>query len=81
MVDRMFGGSGGPGGRQPFNWNALFSMGDISPKTQQHLSQVYRTLMASAASCVLGMYINSAFVVTGFFITILAIVAMGYLMY
>lgn len=39
------------------------------------------TLMTSAASCVLGMYINSTFLLTGFLFTILAIVAIGFLMY
>ena len=81
MVDRMFGGSGPGGGGPPFNWNSLFTMSDISSKTQAHLTRVYTTLLASAASCVLGMYINATFMLTGFLLTILSIMVIAFLMY
>ena len=40
-------------------------MADISDKTQQHLSKVYWTLMMSTGFFVVGMLVNSIFLVTG----------------
>ena len=63
MVDR-FGGRGNNNGSP--NWNALFNMSDISEKTRSHLSRVYLTLLSCVVSSVLGMYTNSAIILSGF---------------
>lgn len=82
MVERSgnYGGFGGFGGGGP-NWNALFSMGDITEKTRAHLSRVYFTLLISAVSCVLGMFMNSQFMMEGFVLTIVSICAIGYFIF
>ena len=48
------------------NWKALFDLSDISEKTRSHLSRVYLTLLSCVVSSVLGMYTNSAIILSGF---------------
>ena len=82
MVERSGGGFGNGGkGNGGFNWNAMFNMSDISEKTRAHLTRVYATLFSSACSCVLGMWINSTFLMTGWLLTIAAIIGMVFFIY
>jgi len=57
------------------------TMGDISEKTRAHLTRVYSTLLTSTLSCVVGMYLNSTFMFTGFLMTLASIFGMIYFMY
>ena len=74
MVE-SFGGRGGGGGRDGgkkpnndgfgSNWNmdTIFSMKDISPQTQAHLTRVYTALFSASGVCAGGMYLNSTFLI------------------
>jgi len=75
--------SWGNSGDSNSNWNmnTIFSMKDISEKTQAHLQRVYTTLLGGVGACASGMYINENFIIQGFFMTILYFIAMGYCMY
>lgn len=73
------GGSGGHGGRQPWNFNTIFSMKDISEKTRAHLTRVYTTLLLGVGSCAVGMYINTAILLQGFFMMLLFMIGLTYL--
>jgi FtsH-binding integral membrane protein len=63
------------------DWNALFSMKDISAKTQLHLTKVYSLLMACTLACAFGMWVNASFVLNGFLMVILSMVCSIYLIY
>jgi len=56
-------------------------MSDISEKTKQHLTQVYTMLLAMTVVAAFGMYVNSAIIVRGFFLTILSVLLSVYLMF
>jgi FtsH-binding integral membrane protein len=56
-------------------------MGDISEKTQAHLSRVYQTLFCGVGSCALGMYINMHMILQGFFFMLIFMIAMTYLVF
>ena len=77
MVERsfgggnFFGGGGGGQGNSP-NWNALFSMSDISEKTRAHLVRVYFTLFCSTCASIAGAYLNAQILMEGFILTILS---------
>ncbi len=86
MVERSFGGGnffgGGGGGRgNSPNWNALFSMSDISEKTRAHLVRVYFTLFLSTCSSIVGAYLNAQILMEGFLLSIVAIIGMGFFTY
>ena len=55
-------------------------MADISDKTQQHLSKVYLTLMISTGFFVVGMLVNSIFLMTGicFFMIVTSIMMISF---
>ena len=38
---------------------ALFEFKDVSPKTQEHLKNVYQSLFVCSGVCALGMYLNA----------------------
>ena len=81
MVERSSGnfGFGGGGGRgNSPNWNSVFSMTDISEKTQKHLVAVYLQLLLCSGSSVLGAYLNSRFLMEGFIYTLVSIAVLGY---
>ena len=65
------------------NWdmNTIFSMKDISPKTQAHLTRVYTALFGATASCAFGMYINTSIMLTGFLSMICYMLFMGFSIY
>lgn len=56
-------------------------MKDISDKTKAHLTRVYTTLMCGVGTCAVGMYVNSSFMIGGFFMMILFMIGMVYLIY
>ena len=82
------GGTGGGGGNDPFrnffngggNWSlsTLFEMKDVSEKTRAHLTRVYTTLLTASGTCALGMYLNATFLLQGFLMMILYMIAMTY---
>jgi hypothetical protein len=81
MVERSFGsfgGGGGGGSGNSNNWSSLFKTSDISEKTQKHLVAVYLQLLLCTGSSVLGAYLNSRFLMEGFFLTIVSIAILGY---
>ena len=51
----------------------VFSMSDISQKTQEHLTRVYTLLLTCTIVCALGMYVNQTFIVSGFFMNLASI--------
>ena len=63
------------------NWKALFDLSDISEKTRSHLSRVYLTLLSCVVSSVLGMYSNSAIIISGFIWSIIMLLLSCYLFY
>lgn len=67
--------------RNRFNFKALFSFSEISPKTQTHLTHVYTTIFACVLICASGMAVNSKFVLSGFLWNMASMICMGYLMY
>ena len=78
------GGGGRDGGRMPgnngwgnSNWSmdTLFKNTDISEKTQAHLFRVYSTLLTGTGVCAGGMWLNSTFVIQGFLMMIVFMVA------
>lgn len=83
MVSRSngSGGFGGFGDGPNRNFKSLFSMDDISAKTQAHLTRVYLTLMGCAGTCAAGMALNATVLISNFIFTILFIAAMAYLIY
>lgn len=68
-------------GRSGFDLNALLKFNDISEKTRSHLTKVYSLLMVCCFVCAFGMYINSAFIASGFFMNLLSIILSVYLIY
>lgn len=62
-------------------FQTLFTFKDISDKTQAHLTKVYTTLMVCTLICATGMYINSAFFLSGFIMNILSVILSVYMMY
>ena len=76
-----FFGGGGPGGNSNWDLNTIFNTSSISPKTLDHLRRVYMTLFTSVATCAGGMWLNSTFITSGFFVSILIMVGLGFCMY
>ena len=66
------------GGNSNWSMDAIFSMKDISEKTRAHLVRVYTTLLTATATCAVGMWINSTFVLQGFMMMMLWIAAFAY---
>jgi hypothetical protein len=56
-------------------------MKDISPKTQLHLRNVYGNLGVCTIVCALGMYMNAYTVISGFIMSIAAMIGMAFMMY
>jgi FtsH-binding integral membrane protein len=52
--------------------SALFSFKDISEKTQAHLTKVYTLLMVCVMVCAFGMWLNTAHIISGFFMQLLS---------
>ena len=61
--------------------SAMFKTHEISDKTQKHLTKVYGNVMMCALVCAAAMWINAHTILSGFFVTILTTLGMGYLMY
>jgi FtsH-binding integral membrane protein len=59
---------------------SVFTLSDISEKTQAHLTKVYTMILACSFVCALGMYVNATLILSGFFMTILSIILSVYLM-
>jgi hypothetical protein len=60
---------------------AAFTMKDISPKTQLHLRNVYGNLGICTMVCALGMYMNAFTIISGFMMSVAAMISMAYMMY
>lgn len=67
--------------RRSVDFSSLFSFSDISEKTQKHLYNVYSLILMCCITCACGMYINSAFIIRGFIMTILTLCLSFYLTY
>jgi hypothetical protein len=59
--------------QQTQGYSHYFSMSEVSPKTQQHLTKVYTMLLAMTIVCATGMYMNSSFIIGGFFLGLISI--------
>jgi small-conductance mechanosensitive channel len=66
---------------QQFNFKALFSFNDISAKTQAHLTRVYTLLLVCCMVSAFGMWLNTAHIISGFFMNVLSLVFTIYLIY
>ena len=67
--------------RRQVDLSCLFTFKNVSAKTQSHLTQVYTLLMTTALVCAMGMYVNSTFVVSGFFLNLLSVIGSIFLVY
>lgn len=86
MVERKGSGGNGDkddwfGGNNNWNMNTIFSMSDISEKTQQHLVRVYTTLLTCSGACAAGAVVNSTFMMTGIMWSIMSFMAMCFIMF
>ena len=61
--------------------STIFSMKDVSTKTQAHLTRVYTTLGTATGTCALGMYLNATIMIQGFIMMILFMMGFGYCSY
>jgi hypothetical protein len=57
----------------------MFSMKDISAKTQTHLTKVYTTLLGCVLACATGMWLNTSFFLNGFLMSLISIILSVYL--
>lgn len=78
---RMHQGNQGLFGRGSAGFSSLFTLKDISAKTQTHLTKVYGTLMVCTFVCAFGMWVNASIIISGFFMTLLSIITSVYLIY
>ena len=86
-----FGGGGGFGGGDDPNGNwfggsqwklsTIFEMKDVSEKTKSHLTRVYSTLLTGTGTCAVGMWLNSTFMIEGFLMMMLYMLAFAYCTY
>ena len=67
--------------RGSFNFATLFKFQDLSDKTQSHLVRVYTMLVVCSLVCAFGMYVNTAIILSGFFLNLLSIVLSCYFIY
>ena len=59
----------------------LFTFQDVSPKTQEHLTKVYSSLMFCTLVCAFGMYVNAAIIIQGFLLNFVSIVLSIFFIY
>ena len=59
--------------RSSFDFKKLFTLSDISEKTRTHLFNVYALLMACTMICALGMFVNTAYIMSGFFMNLISV--------
>ena len=61
------------GNNSGVNLNSLFTMKDVSEKTQDHLKKVYMCVFSCAIICATGMYLNATFILSGILMNIASI--------
>jgi hypothetical protein len=57
---------------RPLNFEALGKFGDLTPKVQRHLMQVYATLSSGLLAMALGVFLDYKFFISGTMTQILA---------
>ena len=60
---------------------SLFKFHDVSDKTKTHLTEVYTLLMVCCFICASGMYVNAAYIMSGFFMNVISIILSVYLIF